>query len=59
MFEVVMRRIKGFLTDPILTGNVPVNGVMNIDECNEFHRLWSAIQFVYSMPQKKGELTPE
>lgn len=59
MFEVVMRRIKGFLTDPILTGKVPLNGVMNIDECNEFHRLWSAVQFVYCMPLKKGELTPE
>ena len=59
MFEVVMRRIKGFLNDPILSGKVPLNGVMNIDECNEFHRLWSAIQFVYCMPLKKGEYTPE
>ena len=59
MFEVVMRRIKNFLTDPVLNGKVPLNGVMNIDECNEFHRLWSAIQFVYCMPLKKGELTPE
>ena len=35
------------------------NGVMSIDECQEFHRLWSAIQFAYCLPPTKGEITIE
>ncbi|XP_071951857.1 cytoplasmic FMR1-interacting protein 2-like isoform X1 [Antedon mediterranea] len=59
LFEVVLTRIKSFLDDPIWHGPPPANGVMNVDECNEFHRLWSAIQFVYCLPLTKGELTTE
>lgn len=30
----------------------PNNGVMNVDENNEFHRIWSAMQFIYCMPRQ-------
>ena len=45
IFEVILSRIKGFLEeDPIWQGKPPTNSVVNIDECTEFHRLWSALQ---------------
>ena len=43
----------------IWKGSPPANGVMAIDECQEFHRLWSAIQFTYCMPIGKGDITVE
>ncbi|XP_071846795.1 cytoplasmic FMR1-interacting protein 2-like isoform X2 [Apostichopus japonicus] len=59
MFEVVLQRIKSFLDDPVWKGPEPTNGVINIDECSEFHRLWSAIQFVYCLPLQQSNYTPE
>ncbi|XP_048589343.1 cytoplasmic FMR1-interacting protein 2-like [Nematostella vectensis] len=59
IFEVVLRRIKSFLTSDLWKEPVPVNGVMSIDECREFHRLWSAIQFNVCQPLRPGELTVE
>ncbi|XP_006821526.2 cytoplasmic FMR1-interacting protein 2-like [Saccoglossus kowalevskii] len=59
MFEIVLTRIKTFLDDPVWHGEPPANGVMNIDECTEFHRLWSAIQFVVCLPLKLNEFTVE
>ncbi|XP_076821965.1 cytoplasmic FMR1-interacting protein 1 homolog isoform X2 [Clavelina lepadiformis] len=59
MFEVVLNRIKSYLDDPIWKGPTPSNGVMHVDECNEFHRLWSAIQFVYCIPVRENEFTTE
>jgi len=50
IFEVILNRIKGFLEDAVWHGKAPANGVINIDECTEFHRLWSALQFVYCIP---------
>ena len=44
IFEVILNRIKGFLDDPVWHGKPPQNGVINVDECSEFHRLWSALQ---------------
>lgn len=32
---------------------------MSIDECQEFHRLWSAIQFAYCLPLAKNEISIE
>ncbi|KAL5012030.1 hypothetical protein ScPMuIL_010581 [Solemya velum] len=55
MFEIVLTRIKSFLDDAIWQGPPPANGVMNIDECTEFHRLWSAIQFVFCIPVGENE----
>ncbi|KAK2176605.1 hypothetical protein NP493_652g01000 [Ridgeia piscesae] len=59
MFEIVLTRFKTYLEDPTWNGSAPSNGVMNIDECTEFHRLWSAIQFVYCMPVGENEFTVE
>ena len=59
MFEIVLTRIKSYLDDAVWQGNPPANGVINIDECTEFHRLWSAIQFVYCMPVGEHEFTIE
>jgi len=59
VFEVVLARIKSFIEDPVWHGGTPANGVMNVDECTELHRLWSAIQFVYCMPVGENEFTVE
>lgn len=61
VFEVVLSRIKSHLDDQVWHGNAqqPPNGVMLVDECIEFHRLWSAIQFVYCMPVGENEFTIE
>ncbi|XP_017756802.1 PREDICTED: cytoplasmic FMR1-interacting protein [Eufriesea mexicana] len=59
IFEVVLSRLRSFLDDPIWVGPPPVNGVMNVDECTEFHRLWSALQFVYCIPVGETEFTVE
>lgn len=59
IFEVILTRIKSYLDDPMWSGTPPMNGVMNIDECTEFHRLWSALQFVYCIPVGENEFTVE
>lgn len=59
VFEIVLARIKTYLDDPLWHGTAPANAVMNIDECTEFHRLWSAVQFVYCMPVGENEFTVE
>ena len=59
IFEVVLTRIKSYLDNPIWQGKAPTNGVINIDECTEFHRLWSALQFVYCIPVGENEFNIE
>lgn len=59
IFEVVLNRLRSFLDDPVWIGPPPTNGVMNIDECTEFHRLWSALQFVYCIPVSENNYTVE
>ncbi|XP_063236550.1 cytoplasmic FMR1-interacting protein [Bacillus rossius redtenbacheri] len=59
IFEVVLSRLRSFLDDSIWVGPPPTNGVMNVDECTEFHRLWSALQFVYCIPVGDTEFTVE
>ncbi|CAG0895532.1 unnamed protein product [Cyprideis torosa] len=59
IFQVILTRIKGFLDDPIWAGPLPANSVMHIEECVEFHRLWSALQFVYCIPVGQNEYTVE
>lgn len=41
--------------DPIFTGSYPSNGVMWVDECVEFHRVWSALQFFICQPRVSDE----
>ena len=59
MFEILLTRIKTFLDDPVWQGQPPSNGVMNVDKCSDFNRLWSAIQFVFCMPVGENEYTIE
>lgn len=59
IFEVVLNRLRSYLDDPVWVGPPPTNGVMNVDECTEFHRLWSALQFVYCIPVSENEYTVE
>lgn len=59
MFEVILTRIRSFLHDAVWRGPPPTNGVMHVDECMEFHRLWSAMQFVYCIPVGTHEFTAE
>ncbi|KAK4321422.1 hypothetical protein Pmani_007761 [Petrolisthes manimaculis] len=59
IFEVILTRIQAFLEDPIWQGSPPANGVMNVDECTEFHRLWSALQFVMCIPVGTNNFTVE
>ena len=40
-------------------GGHPVNGVMSIDECQEFHQLWSAFQFAICVPVPKNQMSLE
>ena len=67
IFEAVLGRIRDIMVEneeqaarwigP--TDGPPPNGVIYVDECIEFHRLWSALQFVYSIPVGDGEWTVE
>uniref|UniRef100_H3B436 Cytoplasmic FMR1-interacting protein n=1 Tax=Latimeria chalumnae TaxID=7897 RepID=H3B436_LATCH len=59
MFEVILTRIRSYLQDAVWRGPPPTNGVMHVDECVEFHRLWSAMQFVYCIPVGTNEFTAE
>ena len=54
-----MYHIKGFLEDAVWHEKAPTNGVINIDECTEFHRLWSTLHFVYCIPVGEHEFTVE
>uniref|UniRef100_A0A915I1B8 Uncharacterized protein n=1 Tax=Romanomermis culicivorax TaxID=13658 RepID=A0A915I1B8_ROMCU len=56
LFDVVLSRIRSMVAnDAIWIGSAPKNGVMNITECTEFHRVWSLIQFVYCVPVGDSE----
>ena len=56
--QVIMQKIKGFLMkdQEEWMGAPATNGVMSVEECQEFHRMWSAIQFAYCMPLSRGEV---
>lgn len=49
IFSSVLERIRGYLQHPAWLGESPPNGVMYMDECKEFHRLWSAMQLFIAM----------
>ncbi|KAL9876324.1 cytoplasmic FMR1-interacting protein-like [Glossina fuscipes fuscipes] len=59
IFEVILNRIKSYLDDPVWTGPSPANGIIHVDECSEFRRLCSALQFVYCIPVTGTEYTIE
>ncbi|RCN45206.1 hypothetical protein ANCCAN_08779, partial [Ancylostoma caninum] len=52
IFDMFLRRIRQMIgDDPLWTGGYPPNGVMWVDECVEFHRVWSALQFFICQPR--------
>ncbi|RDD41868.1 Cytoplasmic FMR1-interacting protein 2 [Trichoplax sp. H2] len=57
--EAFLVEMKNNLDDQIWVGPPPENGVIHIEECNQFHRVWSAIQFVICLPLRENELTVE
>jgi len=53
IFTAVLKRIRDCLLEAQTEGGrkvfqtpPPVNEIMDVDECNQFHRLWSAILYV-------------
>uniref|UniRef100_A0A8R1EC14 Uncharacterized protein n=1 Tax=Caenorhabditis japonica TaxID=281687 RepID=A0A8R1EC14_CAEJA len=51
VFENFLLRIKQMLgSDEIWTGKYPTNGVFWIDECVEWYRVYSALQFFLCQP---------
>ena len=55
----MLERIRGFLLeDPIWTSNASsamshsISPLSNIDDTHDFHRIWSALQFVYCLPTR-------
>ncbi|KAF2356380.1 Protein of unknown function DUF1394 [Trinorchestia longiramus] len=59
IFEMILNRIQPFLEDRIWHGIPPPNGVINVDDCTEFHRLWSALQFIMCIPLAQNNYTVE
>jgi len=59
VFEMVLHRTAPFLCDAVWHGAAPSNGVINVDACTEFHRLWSALQFVMCIPLAANNYTVE
>jgi cytoplasmic FMR1 interacting protein len=54
MFQRVLQKVKELLVEGDRGQNVwfgppPANGVMDIDECNQFHRLWSAVTYTINV----------
>src|SRR5699024_2025412 len=54
IFETVLTRFREFLEKDnrgLWFGEEkPKNNIMHVDECVEFYRVWSALQFVYCIP---------
>ena len=73
MFEQVLKSLQQFIMAPdpelegymeYVGGNIwqgmrPSNEVMEVHECTEFHRVWSAVQFVFCTPRGENEFNIE
>ena len=60
LFEKLMCSLRDdVLNHSCFIGQPPTNGVMNIEECDEFHRMWSAIQYVLCVTEWEGPLPEE
>ncbi|CAK9290425.1 unnamed protein product, partial [Gordionus sp. m RMFG-2023] len=64
LFQTMLLKICRFFQDAktddginVWTGSEPLN--TRFDTCTEFHRLWSALQFVYCLPLGENEFTIE
>lgn len=61
LFAVVLRRLRACLAAPAWPAPAapPHAAPLNTDECIEFHRLWSALQFLYCIPVGETQFTVE
>ena len=59
LFKVVLDKVTSFLDSKIWQGSPPANGIFDIDDSTEFHRLWSTLQFVFCIPARSNEYTVE
>jgi hypothetical protein len=60
LVEVMLKRIQSFfLHDEVWQTSVPQNGVMTVEECKDFHSLWSAILFIICQPIGQNEYSVE
>ena len=62
IFETVLQRVRDFLDRDVHIWNSedkPQNNIMHVNECVEFYRLWSALQFIYCIPVGSNEDTVE
>ncbi|XP_074650869.1 cytoplasmic FMR1-interacting protein 1-like [Tubulanus polymorphus] len=46
-------------TEQTWTGAPPSNQVLETEKADEFHRVWSVVQFSFSIPKKNTEMTVE
>lgn len=60
-FLKMLKEIREVLRgDPLWSGPPPENDIMHLeDACVEFHRYWSALQFIFCIPPGKQELSVE
>ncbi|XP_063680467.1 cytoplasmic FMR1-interacting protein 2-like isoform X2 [Bolinopsis microptera] len=49
ILSYVLEKLRSYLSNEGWIGDNPPNGVMYMDECKEFHRLWSAMQLFIAM----------
>ncbi|KAH9394332.1 Cytoplasmic FMR1-interacting protein 1 [Tyrophagus putrescentiae] len=62
IFETILQRVREYLEKDKslwIGDEKPKNNIMHVDECVEFYRIWSALQFVYCIPVGEGEFTVE
>ncbi|CAB4007936.1 Hypothetical predicted protein [Paramuricea clavata] len=59
LVEVMLKRVQSFLHDEVWQTSVPLNGVMTVEECKDFHSLWSAILFIICQPIGQNEISVE
>ncbi|KPJ05339.1 Cytoplasmic FMR1-interacting protein [Papilio xuthus] len=61
LFSVVLRRLRACLTAPQWPSPpaAPQHAPLHTDDTSEFHRLWSALQFLYCIPVGDTQFTVE
>ncbi|KAL4719440.1 hypothetical protein ACJJTC_015026 [Scirpophaga incertulas] len=59
LFGVVLRRLRAALAGPQWPAPAATHGPALSDDTGEFHRLWSALQFLYCIPVGETQFTVE
>lgn len=54
IFPKILEKLKAKLCvedeKDLWFGEIPENGIMHVTNCSEFYRVWSVLQFVFSIP---------